>query len=67
MSDVYVVVTVDEGEGDLEHLQGIFTDPVRAAAAADEVRADYASANVPIKVAVQVWEANRLNGKRTER
>lgn len=66
MSDVYVVVEIDEGEGDLEHVEGIFTDPGLAAAAADELRAEWGRSPLSSKVVVQVWEANKLDGKRTE-
>ncbi len=66
MSDVYVVVEIDEGEGDLEHIRGVFTESRLAESAAEEMRADWAGTGLGAKVAVQVWEANKLYGHRTK-
>ncbi len=66
MSDVYVVFEIDEGEGDLEHIRGVFADSRLAEAAAEEMRADWSGTGLGAKVAVQVWETNKLDGHRTK-
>lgn len=62
MSYVYVVVRTDTADF-TQQTEGIFGDPITAAAFAEEVRADYDYPGIGVSVDIETWELNKRDGK----